>query len=945
MFLIYVNDINRHVHLGSCNIYADDTLIYCTGNKITELKYNIQKCVIDVHEWYESNKLVINTSKSDVMLLTTRQMLSNMRDTALNVFIWNNKLPQCNSIKYIGVDIDNVLSWNLQTDSISKKLVFIISRLSRLKPVLPSQMLMYIYTSIIQPKIDYAISIWGYTTAHNINKVQRLQNRAARILTGNFDYVNTRGIDLVKNLGFMNVTQRRDYFMIIMMFKSILTDKPSMVTDVTVINRINIGSDHRMVMGSITLNTRAERRKLLNKNTRTRVDTQMIGTKKNTFQLELKNRFTALEEHDDMDSLNKNMTEIIQQSAMSIAKQTKRQKKPKISSPTKALMKKRREMIENNTPRDHIEYVEICKTIKKKAREDIRKHNLGEIRETIEASKSLKKVRRTQNLGKNRMITLLDKHGKEIQEQDKIMERIEEFYSELYDSDQAVTIQTVPKEVPPIMAWEVEAALRKMKNGKEAGKDQVNIETLKAGDETIAKQLAKLYTKCITERRIPKTWKEANMVIFFKKGNRKDIKNYRPICLLSNMYKLFTKIITTRLEKKLDENQPREQAGFRSKYSTTDHIHAINQLKEKCREYNIPLCVAFVDYEKAFDSVQTQAILTSLQEQGIEDVYIEILKDIYTDSSVTVHLHKESEKIRIKRGVRQGDTISPKLFTATLESIFRRLNWEHKGVKIDGEFLSNLRFADDIFLCTETPQELQQMLQELSDESRRMGLKMNIAKTKVMVVDNTPININNVLIENVQGYVYLGQHYSLKEKNQDKEIQRRIMAGWAAYAKHRDIFKSNLAICLKRQVYNSCVLPAMTYGAETWTLTKQAQNKLAAAQTKMERSMLNITYKDRKTNIWVRERTKVIDIINTVRKMKWSWAGHINRLKDDRWTSRVTSWRPYDKKRRQGRPAKRWRDDLDKYWSDTIWQRKAQDRVVWRQHAEAFAQPRDTTAA
>ena len=169
-------------------------------------------------------------------------------------------------------------------------------------------------------------------------------------------------------------------------------------------------------------------------------------------------------------------------------------------------------------------------------------------------------------------------------------------------------------------------------------------------------------------------------------------------------------------------------------------------------------------------------------------------------------------------------------------------------VKIDGEFLSNLCFADDIFLCTETPQELQQMLQELSDESRQMGLKMNISKTKVMVVDNTPINVNNVLIENVPGYVYLGQHYSLREKNQDKEIQRRIMAGWAAYAKHRDIFKSNLAICLKRQVYNSCVLPAVTYGAETWTLTKQAQNKLAAAQTKMERSMLNITYKDRRTN-------------------------------------------------------------------------------------------------
>ena len=64
---------------------------------------------------------------------------------------------------------------------------------------------------------------------------------------------------------------------------------------------------------------------------------------------------------------------------------------------------------------------------------------------------------------------------------------------------------------------------------------------------------------------------------------------------------------------------------------------------------------------------------------------------------------------------------------------------------------------------------------------------------------------------------------------------------------------SNVIICLKRQVYNSSVLPARTYGAEIWTLTKQAQNKLGATQTKAERSILNITYNDRKTNIWVRE--------------------------------------------------------------------------------------------
>ena len=130
----------------------------------------------------------------------------------------------------------------------------------------------------------------------------------------------------------------------------------------------------------------------------------------------------------------------------------------------------------------------------------------------------------------------------------------------------------------------------------------------------------------------------------------------------------------------------------------------------------------------------------------------------------------------------------------------------------------------------------------------------------------------------------MGQHYSIKEKHQDKEIQRRTMAGWAAYAKHRDIFKNNLVICLKKQEYNSCVLPAMLYGAETWTLTKQSQNKLAAVHTKIETSMLKITRNDRKTNIWVRERTKVIDIISNVRQMKLLWVGHINRLEADRWT-------------------------------------------------------------
>ena len=85
---------------------------------------------------------------------------------------------------------------------------------------------------MIQPKIDYAISIWGYTSRQNLNKIQRLQNRAARTITGNPDYVNTRGIELVKTLKWMCVSQRRYYFMLLLMFKSIHGLAPDYLCDV-----------------------------------------------------------------------------------------------------------------------------------------------------------------------------------------------------------------------------------------------------------------------------------------------------------------------------------------------------------------------------------------------------------------------------------------------------------------------------------------------------------------------------------------------------------------------------------------------------------------------------------------------------------------------------------------------------------------------------------------
>ena len=115
--------------------------------------------------------------------------------------------------------------------------------------------------------------------------------------------------------------------------------------------------------------------------------------------------------------------------------------------------------------------------------------------------------------------------------------------------------------------------------------------------------MTNLFTNCLKKSEVPNSWNEI-IILLFKKGDPKDIANYHPISLLNNIFKLFTKIITARITRTLDENQLKEQAGFRRGFLTIDHLDVVNQLIEKCAEYKIPLVIGLVNYNKAFDSVE-----------------------------------------------------------------------------------------------------------------------------------------------------------------------------------------------------------------------------------------------------------------------------------------------------------------------------------------------------
>ncbi len=145
--------------------------------------------------------------------------------------------------------------------------------------------------------------------------------------------------------------------------------------------------------------------------------------------------------------------------------------------------------------------------------------------------------------------------------------------------------------------------------------------------------------------------------------------------------------------------------------------------------------------------------------------------------------------------------------------------------------------------------------------------------------------IGNEALELVEEYTCLGQMVSGNPAH-EKEI-RRIGMGWSAFGKQNLVMNSNLPPSLKRKVYNQCILPVLMYGSET-CVTKELERKLRSAQRGMERRMMGIAWREKKRASWTREQTKIEDILMTIKNKKWTWAVHVMRRRDNRWTTRVT---------------------------------------------------------
>ena len=201
---------------------------------------------------------------------------------------------------------------------------------------------------------------------------------------------------------------------------------------------------------------------------------------------------------------------------------------------------------------------------------------------------------------------------------------------------------------------------------------------------------------------------------------------------------------------------PDVQAGFRKGRGTRDQIANICWIIEKSREFQKNIYFCFIDYAKTFNCLDNNKLWRILKEMEVPDLLTCLLRNLYAGQEATVRTgHGTTDRFQIGKGVHQGCILSPYLFNLCAEYIMRNAGLEEAqgGIKIVRRNISNLRYADDTILMAESEEVLKSLLMKVKEESEKVGLKLNIQKTKTMACG--PITSWQIDGETVSDFIFL----------------------------------------------------------------------------------------------------------------------------------------------------------------------------------------------
>eukprot|EP00745_Piridium_sociabile_P027424 TRINITY_DN4419_c0_g1_i9.p1 TRINITY_DN4419_c0_g1~~TRINITY_DN4419_c0_g1_i9.p1 ORF type:complete len:266 (-),score=25.53 TRINITY_DN4419_c0_g1_i9:396-1193(-) len=260
---------------------------------------------------------------------------------------------------------------------------------------------------------------------------------------------------------------------------------------------------------------------------------------------------------------------------------------------------------------------------------------------------------------------------------------------------------------------------------------------LKHANSKVVDFLVALFNNLFQSGTFPTEWAKSIIVPLHKKGDVNNPDNYRGIALTSIISKAYTHILNKRLTKwaETEEKIIEEQAGFRRNYSTIDHIFTLFALVEKHLMRNTKLFIAFVDFQKAFDSINRNILWNILRKSGVNGKLYGALRGVYNSVLACVReKNVYSELFDCPRGVKQGCLLSPQMFSFCIYELAVEVS--RKGIQgihmipVAIEVLLML-FADDIVLMSNTVFGLQNQLNALKEEADRLSLTVNLDKNKL----------------------------------------------------------------------------------------------------------------------------------------------------------------------------------------------------------------------
>ena len=354
------------------------------------------------------------------------------------------------------------------------------------------------------------------------------------------------------------------------------------------------------------------------------------------------------------------------------------------------------------------------------------------------------------NYCKKTIYRLKTKTGQITSNQSEILALQKDFYQNLYTETKTADLDYIKElQVPqiseqqkeeldsPLTLSEIGLAIKTMSNNKCPGTDGLPIEFYKVFYPKIKDFLFELFQEIVNEGELHLTAKRGIIALLEKiQKDLLELDSWRPLSLLNGDYKIYSKVLATRLNKLLDTLIDSSQTGFVKGRYLAENVMRLMNIMEYCENNKKSGIILNIDFHKAFDNLRWEAIYAALSKFNIGESFLRMLKILYTNpTSTVINNGFWSDWFYPTRGTRQGDPISSILFTLTVEilGIKIRTNTKIKGLDLNGTTSLSAQYADDMYLTLEATQE---NLNEVIDELQRFydfsGLMVNFDKTVVI---------------------------------------------------------------------------------------------------------------------------------------------------------------------------------------------------------------------